>query len=165
MLVKKGWNKNIFPYFIVSFIAVLIFIYLYSYRVLDPTYTDWLLYGGDLSQHYCGWRGYRLGNWQFPIGLTNQLSYPDYISVIFTDSIPIFAVLFKILSPLLPGQFQYFGLWGIMCFILTGIISSRILSYYSKSKLIVCLTSVFFLLYLLLLFFGCLPIPRLQDNG
>lgn len=67
--------------------------------------------------------------------MTDMLSYPDQISIIFTDSIPCFAVIFKILSPVLPENFQYFGLWGMMCFILQGIIAARILKSYSDSRI------------------------------
>jgi hypothetical protein len=40
--------------------------------------------------------------------------------MIYTDSIPLFAVFFKIFSPVLPHNFQYFGLFGIMCYALQG---------------------------------------------
>lgn len=123
-----------------------IFILIYGTRVLNPCYTDWLLRGGDLSQHYLGWKLYRNGEWTFPIGLTNQLAYPHYTSVIFTDSIPIFAVLFKLLSPILPNNFQYFGLWGIMCFVLQGILSAKILQKFFKEDIMALTGAVLFIL-------------------
>lgn len=42
------------------------------------------------------------------------------VSVLYTDSIPLFAIFFKALSPLLPETFQYFGLFGLMCYMLNG---------------------------------------------
>lgn len=139
-------KKNIELYLLITVLGILAFGGIYGYRVLNPTYTDWLLTGGDLSQHYIGWQAYRQGQWQFPIGLTDTLSYPNKTSIIFTDSIPIFAVLFKTLSPILPAEFQYFGLWGIMCFILQGIFSCRILKEYTNSRRALILGSGFFMI-------------------
>ena len=94
-----------------AILGAIFFIIIYGFCVLDPTYDEWLLGKGDLTQHYLGWCFYRRSEWTFPVGLTNQLAYPTYTSVIFTDSIPVFAVFFKLLSPLLPETFQYFGLF------------------------------------------------------
>ena len=104
----------------------LIFIIIYGVRVLNPVYVDWLLGKGDLSQHYLGWEFYRRDVWRFPIGMTNRLAYPIETSVVFTDSIPILAVMFKIFKGILPQYFQYFGLWGILCFGLQGYFSTKI---------------------------------------
>ena len=79
---------------------------------------------------------YRNGDWTFPIGLTDQLAYPYYTSVIFTDSIPIFAVFFKLLSPILPANFQYFGFWGILCFGLQGMLAAKILKKFLQEDIL-----------------------------
>lgn len=141
MRLKKQWL-----YLLVAAVACLLFIYIYGIRVLDPTYTGWLLGKGDLSQHYFGWVGFRNGDWQFPFGLTDQLAYPDSTSVIFTDSIPLLAVFFKLFRSILPDQFQYFGFWGIGCFILMGVLSVRILSRYIRNEWYLLFTSVIFML-------------------
>ena len=77
----------------------------------------------------------------FPIGMMDTLTYPFRISIIYTDSIPLFAILFKLLSPLLPEHFQYFGWWGMMCFILQGILTARILRHYTKNTWFIILCS------------------------
>ncbi len=123
-----------------------IFAAIYGVRILNPLYIDWLYSGGDLSQHYLGWKGFREAAWTFPIGLTDRLIYPFSSSVIFTDSIPLLAVFFKLLSPLLPADFQYFGLWGIVCYGLNGAVSAKILRKYLKSDLQAVTGSVFFIL-------------------
>lgn len=121
------------------------FILIYGTRILNPIYDDWLLAGGDLSQHYIGWEGYRSGSWTFPIGLSNRLTYPTSISIIFTDSIPLLAVFFKLLSPLLPQTFQYWGLWGLAGFMLTAVTSSCLLKKYSPHPACTLLASLFFI--------------------
>lgn len=61
--------------------------------------------------------------------------YDEISSVIFTDSIPLFAILFKILSPVLPETFQYFDFWGMISYMLQGAISAKILKKYLRSDL------------------------------
>lgn len=122
-------------------ISILIFISLYGIKVLNPVYVDWLLSGGDLSQHYLGWVAFRKSTWSFPIGLFDYLSFPNLTSIIFTDSIPIFAILFKILSPILPANFQYFGLWGIMSYTLQGIFAAKIIKKYTDSRIAIIFMS------------------------
>ena len=105
MIKIRKWLCENMTLVMAGAIGAFVFILLYGVKVLNPCYTDWLMSGGDLSQHYLGWKMYRNGDWTFPIGLTDQLAYPYYTSVIFTDSIPIFAVFFKLLSPILPANF------------------------------------------------------------
>lgn len=132
-------------YAVVSLVGAAVFIIVYGVRILEPTYVDWLMKGTDLTQHYIGWRAYRDSSWHFPIGMIDNLSYPNDISVIFTDSIPIFAVLFKMLSPILPSNFQYFGIWGLLCFVLQIVVAYKILSGYIRDKISLLLSSVLFL--------------------
>lgn len=127
-----------------ALLGAFIFVLIYGVHILNPCYVDWLYEGGDLPQHYLGWVAYRYSAWTFPVGMTNSLIYPHETSVIFTDSIPIFAVFFKLLSPLLPQNFQYFGLWGIGCFTLNSAISAKLLQKYMKNDLQVIIGSTFF---------------------
>lgn len=134
-------------YILVAITGMVTFIALYGWNVLNPSYDDWLFVGpGDLMQHYLGWCFYRRGDWTFPIGLTNNLAYPDYSSVIYTDSIPLFAVFFKLLSPILPKTFQYFGLWGIISFALQGIFSVMLLQELKVGKAQAYIASFIFML-------------------
>ena len=61
---------------------------------------------------------FRNSGWHFPVGLMDTITYPELYSVVYTDAVPAFAVVFKILSPVFPKTFQYFGIWGLLCFIL-----------------------------------------------
>jgi len=131
--------------FIVSgMIGVIIFLLTYDVQVLDVTNDSWLMQGGDITQHYLGWRFYRSSPWQLQFGLIEGILYPFKLSIIFTDSIPIFAVLFKILSPILPETFQYFGIWGVFSFFMTGGIASVVIKKFTKNKYICIIGSVFF---------------------
>ena len=128
----------------VMILSALSFILIYGTNILNVTYTDWLLCGGDHSQHYLGWKFFRCAPWQWYIGMMNNIAYPYSESVIFTDSIPLLAVFFKIFSGILPKSFQYFGLWGLLCFILQGYLASLILRRYLERDLHVIIGSLFF---------------------
>lgn len=121
-------KKEIGRLFIVgSLIGMIVFFFCYGWQVLNVTDDSWLLNGQDISQHYIGWKFFRASEWHFPLGQIDGIIYPDVSSIVFTDSIPLFAIFFKILSPILPDTFQYFGIWGLMTYFLIGGISPVIL--------------------------------------
>ncbi|MBQ7582251.1 MAG: hypothetical protein IJU25_05480 [Lachnospiraceae bacterium] len=127
--------------------GVLCFIAVYGVKILNPGYDAWLLNGDlDLMQHYIGFGHYRNSSWTFPIGLISTLSKPYPMSVIYTDSIPLIAVFFKILSPLLPETFQYFGLYGCLSFALQGGCAMLLLHRVIKNRWFAVLASFFFIL-------------------
>ncbi len=145
-MTMKEWVKKNIAILSAMSIGAFLFICIYGVHILNPVYVDWLITGGDRPQHYLGWVAYRNSQWFFPIGLTDQLSYPMKTSIIFTDSIPLLAVFFKLLSPLLPGRFQYFGMWGLLTFVLNGAFSAKILQKYLKTNIQVVMGSVFYIL-------------------
>ncbi|MCR5735655.1 MAG: DUF6311 domain-containing protein [Lachnospiraceae bacterium] len=123
------------------------FLIVYGYRILNPLYDDWLFTGDmDLRQHYIGFCHFRQSRWQFPIGLIETLSYPNSMSVIYTDSIPLFAVFFKLISYILPVRFQYFGIFGLISFMLMGGLSALLLRRFTDNRYIALTGSVFFIL-------------------
>ncbi len=147
IVIGKKIEKNSFlPYYLlISGIVIIIFGLIYGFKVLNPTNTNWIFSdNGDIMQHYVGWEAYRFGDWIFPLGLTNTISYPTNISVIYTDSIPILALFFKLISFMLPKTFQYLGLYGLLCFILQGILSAKIIRKFTDSKLNIIIVSILF---------------------
>lgn len=144
----KKININI----VAALLGGIAFALIYGIKILNPLYTDWLLTGGDPSQHYLGWEFFRRSSWYFPFGLTDQLAYPLKTSVIYTDSIPIFAVFFKLFRSILPRQFQYFGIWGLLCFVLQGYYAAKILGERSSSKTVILAGSVFFIVSPIMVF-------------
>jgi len=127
ILSKIDLNSPFFIFNCGGLLGAVFYIYIFCTASLNFTYTDWLMKGGDLSQHYLGWKFFRNSSWHFPLGLIDNIVYPFKVSVIYTDSIPLFAIIFKILSPVLPENFQYFGLFGIMCYILQGGIGALVI--------------------------------------
>lgn len=138
-------NKEVL---ICALLGAAVFIFIYGVHVLNPCYTDWLLTSedGDLTQHYLGWKFYRHAPWRFPFGMIDTMAYPNETSVIFTDSIPLFAFIFKIFRFLLPVRFQYFGWFGLLCFMLQGGIGAKLVKRYVDSAFGVTAGGMFFVL-------------------
>ena len=90
---------------------------------------------------------YRRSDWTFPIGLTEGLYSEGKVSCMFTDAIPLFAVFFKLLSPILPENFQYFGMWGILCFALNGGFGAALLYRIKPDLIYTSIGSLFYALF------------------
>ena len=134
-------------FLICAIIGAVCFVGIYGFCILDPSNTGWLFDNDhDLRQHYIGWCHFRTTPWHFPIGLIDTLSYPNSMSVIYTDSIPLFAVIFKIISPFLPQIFQYFGIFGLISFMLMGGFSGILLRRFIDSDICCIAGSVFYVI-------------------
>ena len=118
--------------------------YLIANPIFDPYNIHWLGGSLDPAQQYLGWALFRAGPWSFPIGLNpfNGLEFSN--SIVFSDSIPIFAFIFKLISPFLPLQFQYFGFWTLICFVLQAWFAWKLVGLITLNKWIQFLSSGFF---------------------
>lgn len=141
-LLEKRW----FLMLTSAIIGAILFIAIYGARILDPTYEDWLFQGGDLTQHYLGWTFFRMSDWHFPFGLSDSVLGNVKISVIYTDSVPIFALFFKLLSPLLPATFQYFGFLGLFSFMMNGACSTLLIHRFNKNGIFCIIGSTFYII-------------------
>ncbi len=127
----------------------LVFVCIYGLSVVNVTNVAWLTDSSqaeglwDLTQHYLGWVFYRKSPWHFPLGLVEGL-YSQPVSIVYTDSIPLFALIFKILSPLLPTNFQYFGLFELLSYALMGGFGALFVRAFSKRGGICLLSALFF---------------------
>lgn len=115
-------------------IGALVFLVLYGPYPLLVTQDLWVLNGyaePDITQNYAGWMAFRRSAWAFPLG-----SYEPFGGglISFTDSIPWAALLCKLLSPLLPETFQYFGLYVLLCFVLQGLAAGMLIRQFSAHR-------------------------------
>lgn len=121
-----------------ALVGAVAFVLLYGFAPLDVTGDAWLRGGyieRDSVQHYTGWLFYRASPWAFPLGIAQNFNYPTGGYIGLSDSIPLFGVFFKLLSPILPATFQYFGLWCFMCSVLQGAAAALLLNLFSQSRL------------------------------
>ena len=122
--------KNIIPtptFFAVA-IAIAVFFIKFTSHILNPFNTDWIMQLGDGTTEYLSWQFYRNTPWHFPvIGTLIGYDYPTVTGIGLTGAIPLLAIPFKIISPLLPFDFQYFGFWYLACYILQAVFAVRLL--------------------------------------
>ncbi len=138
-------HKRLRVFIIGALLGGVAFLLIYGFRILNPSYDDWLLLGDmDLKQHYIGFCHFRMSRWQFPIGLIDTLSFPKSMSVIYTDSIPLLAVLFKLFAYFLPLKFQYFGFAGLISFMLMGGLSCLLIHRFCVNEPICIMYSLLF---------------------
>ena len=92
--------------FIPLFFGIVFFYLIVGFGPLDPHNLGWIFGRFDPPQHYLGWAFYRYSPWSFPIGLNPNFGMDISSSIVYTDSIPIMAIFFKLLSPILPQVFR-----------------------------------------------------------
>lgn len=116
-------------------LGALAFFAVLGFSPLDVT-NDAFCRGGfiekDIQQHYAGWLFYRQSPLDFPLCVAKNINWPQGLSIAYTDSIPLFAAFFRLLEPLLPATFQYFGWFTLLCLVLQGAFGARLLGLFSK---------------------------------
>jgi hypothetical protein len=113
-------------------------------RVLDTSNIAWLG-EGDPVQHFLGWQFFRQTPWTFPIGLNPGYGLELSNAIVFSDSNPLLAFLFKPLAPLLPATFQYFGIWLLLCFLLQSWFGWKLAGLFSANLAIRTLCACLFI--------------------
>lgn len=139
-------NANLF-FFIISLLFTVFFV---GVDNISPFKTDWLFSQMDLVTHYTGWCFFKNDIWRFPIGLN-----PNYgtinNSIIFSDSIPILAFLFKLITFSFVQEFNYFTIWIFICFFFQGLLGYKIIYRATKHNFYSLISALFFMLSPILL--------------
>jgi len=116
----------------------------FGWHALSVTNIDWLM-DGDWSQHVLGFLHFRITHWGLPLGRIDTIAAPVGTNVGFTDSNPLFCLLLKPLSGILPADFQFIGFWLFLCFVLQGVVGAWLGERITRSKLGAVLASIFFI--------------------
>jgi Family of unknown function (DUF6311) len=151
----KRINKNL-PEVAVMLIAAFVFFYKFGWQVLDVTNLNWLFtIGFDNPTEFISWEYYRWSPWSFPvIGTMSGYDYPTVTGVGLTGAIPLLAIPIKIFSDYLPQNFQHFGWWFLICYVLQGLFGYKFLKsitpqYHIKNEAVydiaLVLGSIFFI--------------------
>jgi len=112
----------------------------------SPRHIGWAMSGLDTSTHYLGWQFFRESPWlQWPLGANKTYGMDAPGTIVLSDSIPLLALLLKPISPLLPVQFQYLGLWAFSCFVLQAWFGYRLLTRLSDDVVVQLAGTAFFL--------------------
>ena len=99
---------------------------------------------GDAAQHVTGWLFYAKDYWHFPLLYTTRLNYPEGVSIVFTDSIPLAALPFKTFSFLLSPHFQYIGLWNFLAYITQAVAATFLIRSLGVRHILGITTAIIF---------------------
>ena len=114
-------------------------------RVLNPFDTSWIT--GDPAQSYLGWLHFRREErLTLPLGWVTTLGYPLGAPIAYSDSIPPVATALWFFRNLLPADFQYLGLYFVLCCVLQCYFGFRICRTFAKDNLLVCILGAMFFL-------------------
>jgi uncharacterized membrane protein YjjB (DUF3815 family) len=116
MKSAPGWIARTYALAPIA-LGIMAFFLVVGPRALNPTNIAWLG-NGDLATHYLGWIFFSQSGWFFPLGLNPDYGLEFSNAILFSDSNPLLAFLFKPFVSLLPQPFQYFGIWLLACFVL-----------------------------------------------
>jgi len=117
-LVKMKYIFHRLTFLLPLLLGFLVFWFIAGLNILRPENIGWLAGGLDPTQHYLGWVFFRNGPWGFPLGLNPYYGMELSSAIVFSDSIPLLAFIFKPIAAALSQPFQYFGVWTLGCFIL-----------------------------------------------
>ena len=125
-----GKNINILLLYI--FLGLITTIYIFGFDYISFTNTDWLR-SHDMTAELVTWKYYKNDIWRFPIGNNPNYGMDLGSGIVFSGSIPLLSIVFKLFGNFLPNNFHYFSLWIFICFFFTIIyFISHCLSSYKK---------------------------------
>ena len=140
--MKKIYKSSYQIYLII--ISTLFWIFLLGFENINPRNINWLN-TGDLTTYQLGWKYFREDVWRFPIGLNPNYGIFSDSNIIFSDSIPLLAIFFKVFDFLLPKDFQYFSIWILLSLYLQVLFSFKIILLGTKNKFYAAIGCLFFL--------------------
>ncbi|WP_181336363.1 DUF6311 domain-containing protein [Hyphomicrobium methylovorum] len=112
-------------------------------QILNPTNISWLG-DGDWAANYLGWEFFRQSAWGWPLGSNPRYGLEISNSVVYSDSNPLLALVFKPISSLSSQPFQYFGLWIYACVILQAWFAWLLTGLATRSVFLRLLATSFF---------------------
>lgn len=120
-LILNGW-------IVAGLFGAFAFLMVAGLAPLDVTNVAWIYRQNDVASAYTGWTFFREAPWAEKIALNPTYGMDFSGSIIFSDAVPVLAIFFKALGPILPETFQYFGLWVFISFVLQGVFGWLLMS-------------------------------------
>lgn len=139
MINNKAKNLE---YLIPLLLGFVFFVFIFGTKPLNVFDISWIG-GTDAMQNYLGWQFFRQSPWSFPIiGSSPNFGMELGSSIVYSDSNPLLAIIFKIASPILPKDFQYFGLWLLLCCVFQSLLIWKIISKFTNNIIIKFLSTI-----------------------
>lgn len=96
---------------------------------LQPSNVAWLSFR-DQKTHWLGWQFFAATDWAWPPGLNPRYGWDSVTSIVATDSLPLLALVFKLLDIESVNNGQYFGISYLLGSILLCLGCSRLLEFF-----------------------------------
>lgn len=117
----------VLPALLVSLLYVLRIFPVAFVSGIGPYWDHLQLWDLDRAQALIGYRYFARDTWRLPLFWVPTLSYPEGANITFTDSIPLVALLFKVVFKLTGLDVNYLGLWMTLCYVLQGVAAALLL--------------------------------------
>ena len=138
-------EKNIKLLLLYIFLGLITTIYIFGFDYISFVNSDWLR-SHDMTAEFMTWKYYKNDIWRFPIGNNPNYGMDLGSSIVFSGSVPLFSIIFKLFGNFLPNNFHYFNLWIFICLFLQSYVSFLIIYHHTKNLTFSIIASLFFLL-------------------
>lgn len=118
---------------VIVLLSLLLFVAFFDVAMLAPRNIGWLLRGSDSGENALGLHAW-LNDPHATLFRTYLLNAPDGVTLLFTDSNPLLALLVAPLARLAGGDLQVVGPWLLACLILQLSLARALLSPYAPSR-------------------------------
>jgi hypothetical protein len=123
-----------------------LFLAFYHLTILDPYNFGWLLRASDNGENALGLHAW-LNDPNTGLSLsTKLLNAPEGMSLLFTDSNPLVAILVAPIARLMGPNIQFVGPWVLLCLILQTVFARALLRPYAPSRTTLWLGVAMFML-------------------
>src|SRR5262249_35064163 len=110
-----------------------------------PSY--WEHVQGDNSANWIGYLAFARDAWRWPIFQTKLLAPPDGVNILFTDPIPVLALLGKGIFEITGYLPNYFGPWLLLAYALQSLCAYVLLRSLELTRIAAMAGSALFLLF------------------
>jgi len=128
-------------------VGVVSFLTYFHWSILDPSNYGWILNNDyDIWNCHMGSYAFRVDSWHFPLCKTTMINAPEGMSIVHTDSNPLVSIIFKIFGFVFPADYQYYGWWIFICWILQAVLGYKIVYALTNDKQYALLSAALFCL-------------------
>lgn len=118
---------------ILALVPIGLYLALFDPLTLDPRSIGWLIRGTDNGENALGLHAFlndpARGWWPY----TTLLGAPEGVTLLFTDSNPLVALLLRPFAGWLPADFQFVGPWILVCLLLQAFFAVLLLRDHAPS--------------------------------
>ncbi len=128
-------------------VGIIIFSYYFDFSIVRPDNNAWILRdSGDSLSAYLGSYAFRADGWHFPITKTTLIDYPEGVSIFYLDANPLLSIFFKIFRFAFPPEYQFFGAWFLICWLLQAVFAFLIVKRLTNNDVVSLLSTFLFCL-------------------